>query len=298
MKHLKTYRRLTESGETKIFESNNSVDYYLNEMDTTRRDVIDVFQGIIDLGYEPEFRLRFLDKSGRLREEKSSGQETPLLTIKFSSPNEKYIGGSIRFNNINYIENLYHSLAMFMSMYKDKCNIEYELDNMIELKLILQFDTEYDETKLSVSKDEISDALNSCLSIIPEAYASNVEVGSRSITLEVKPDNTIGQKLLDQLKASKTAKVVSNLEETEKIGLDIINELAKVLSERFKKDIRYVKGRGVYLFNGDKEEQRIFRYTIGTGDTKRYKADIKRGFLKTDKCEIQLETLVIEIKYE
>jgi len=299
MKHLKTY---------KIFEGvkKSVVDSYLDKIGATRQDVIDVFQGIIDLGYEPKFKMTFLDKDGKSREEKSSGQETPLLFISFKSEvnRSRYIGGSVRFDNLDYIENLYHCLSMFMSMYKDKCNIKYELDNYVELQLRLKFETEYDESKVSITKDEMSDALNSCLSSIPEGYTSNVEVERRSVKLKVTPDTTIGQRLLDQLKASKTAKVVSNYDETEKMGLDVIKELEKVLSEKFKKDIRYVvvKGEnfydatGLYLFNGDKQEQMIAKLRMTNwASTKTYKADIKRGFLKIDKCEIELETLEIEI---
>jgi hypothetical protein len=295
MKHLRAY---------KLFEGvkKSVVDSYLDKIGATRQDVIDVFQGIIDLGYEPKFKMTFLDKDGKSREEKSSGQETPLLLITFKNGKPGYVGGSIRFNNLDYIENLYHSLSMFMSMYKDKCNIEYDLDNTVELQLRLTFETEYDESKVSITKDEMSDALNSCLSSIPEGYTSNVEVERRSVKLKVTPDNTIGQKLLDELKASKTAKVVSNYDETEKMGLDVIKELEKVLSEKLKKDIRYVRGisfyegTGLFLFNGDKQEQMIAKLRMTNwAFTKTYKADIKRGFLKIDKCEIELETLEIEI---
>lgn len=297
MKHLKAY---------KIFEGvkKSVVDSYLDKIGATRQDVIDVFQGIIDLGYEPKFKMSFLDKDGKAREEKTSGQETPLLFISFKSEvnRSRYIGGSVRFNNLDYIENLYYCLSMFMSMYKDKCNIEYDLDNYVELQLRLQFDTEYDESKVSITKDEMSDALNSCLSVIPEGYTSNVDVERRSIKLKVTPGTTIGQRLLDQLKASKTDKVVSNYDETEKIGLDVIKELEKVLSEKLKKDIRYVRGisfyegTGLFLFNGDKQEQMIAKLRMTNwANTKTYRADIKRGFLRIDKCEIELESLEIEI---
>jgi len=297
MKHLKAY---------KIFEGvkKSVVDSYLDKIGATRQDVIDVFQGIIDLGYEPKFKMTFLDKDGKSREEKSSGQETPLLFISFKSEvnRSRYIGGSVRFDNLDYIENLYYCLSMFMSMYKDKCDIKYELDNYVELQLRLKFETEYDESKVSITKDEMSDALNSCLSSIPEGYTSNVEVERRSVKLKVTPDTTIGQRLLDQLKASKTDKVVSNYDETEKIGLDVISKLEKVLSEKLKKDIRYVRGisfyegTGLFLFNGDKQEQMIAKLRMTNwAFTKTYKADIKRGFLKIDKCEIELETLEIEI---
>lgn len=295
MKYLKKYQ---------IFEAKKSlVDGYLSKMDTTRQDVIDVFQGIIDLGYQPKFKMTFLDKDGRGREEKSTGQETPLLLISFKADKTEYVGGSKRFNNLDYIENLYHSLAMFMSMFKDKCNITYELDNYVELELRCQFDTEYDETKVAVSRDEISDALESCLSLVPEEYTSDINVNRKTITLDVKPETSVGQRLLDQLKASKTDKNVSNYDETEKMGLDIIKELGKVLSDKLKKDIRYVRGvsfyegTGLFLFNGDKQEQMIAKVRINNwANTKTYKADIKRGFLRIDKCEIELETLEIEIQ--
>lgn len=295
MKHLRPY---------KIFEAKKSlVDGYLSKMDTTRQDVIDVFQGIVDLGYQPKFKMTFLDKDGRARGDKSTGQETPILLIKFESNKERYVGGSIRFENLDYIENLYHSLAMFMSMFKDKCNLTYDIDNMVELELRCQFDTEYDESKVAVSKDEISDALESCLSLVTTEYTSNISVERKTVTLEVKPESSVGQRLLDQLKASKTAKNVSNYDETEKMGLDIIKELAKVLSEKLKKDIRYVRGAsfyegtGLFLFNDDKQEQMIAKVRITNwANTKTYKADIKRGFLRIDKCEIELETLEIEIQ--
>jgi hypothetical protein len=305
MKHLRPYEKFTDA-HYKIFEAvkKSVVDGYLDKIGATRQDVIDVFQGIIDLGYEPKFKMTFLDKDGKSREEKSSGQETPLLFISFKSEvnRSRYIGGSVRFDNLDYIENLYHCLSMFMSMYKDKCNIKYELDNYVELQLRLKFETEYDESKVSITKDEMSDVVNSCLSSIPEGYTSNVEVERRSIKLKVTPDNTIGQRLLDQLKASKTDKVVSNYDEVEKIGLDVIKELEKVLSEKLKKDIRYVRGisfyegTGLFLFNGDKQEQMIAKLRMSNwAFTKTYKADIKRGFLKIDKCQIELESLEIEI---
>lgn len=298
--------------ESKVFEAKKSVvDSYLDKIGATRQDVIDVFQGIIDLGYQPTFKMSFLDKDGRAREEKSTGQETPLLKISFKSDKQgsgsirnPYVGGYIRFNNLDYIESLYHSLSMFMSMYKDKCNIEYDLDNMVELQLRLQFDTEYDENKVAVTRDDILNALESCLSSIPEGYSPDINSIS-NITLNAEPDSTIGQRLLDELKASKTAKVVSNYDEVEKIGLDITNKLAKTLSEKFKKDIRYVEIKsghfdsksGLYLFNGDKQEQLIAKVRIlSTGRTKTYRADVKRGFLRTDKCEIELETLELTIQ--
>jgi hypothetical protein len=295
MKHLRPY---------KIFEAKKSVvDSYLDKMDTTRQDVIDVFQGIVDLGYEPKFLMIYLDKDGRPREEKSSGQETPLLLISFKVDKPEYVGGSKRFNNLDYIENLYHSLSMFMSMFKDKCNIEYDIDNYVELQLRCKFDTEYDEGKVALSKDEISDALESCLSLVPTEYTSDINVERKIINLKVEPQSIVGQRLLDKLKASKTDKNVSNHDETEKMGLDIIKELGKVLSDKLKKDIRYVRGisfydgTGLFLFNGDKQEQMIAKVRIlNWNNTKTYKADIKRGFLRIDKCEIELETLKIEIQ--
>ena len=129
MKYLKPY---------KIFESNQSdVDTYLSKIGATRKDITDVFNGIIDLGYEPNFKLIYVDKEGNSKKEKSTAQETPIVLINFKSDKSGYVGGSIRFNNLDYIENLYHSLATLMSMYGDECKIEYELDNLIELKLRL-----------------------------------------------------------------------------------------------------------------------------------------------------------------
>ena len=105
MKHLRAYGKFTNV-HYKLFEDKKSVvDSYLDKIGATRQDVIDVFQGIIDLGYEPKFKMTFLDKDGKSREEKSSGQETPLLFISFKSEvnRSRYIGGSVRFNNLDYI---------------------------------------------------------------------------------------------------------------------------------------------------------------------------------------------------
>lgn len=55
---------------------------------------------------------------------------------------------------------------MFMSMYKEEykdiCDITYSLDNMIELKISISFDTEYDESKVSVSNNELYKLLKDC----------------------------------------------------------------------------------------------------------------------------------------
>ena len=40
----------------------------------------------------------------------------------------------------------------------------------------------------------------------------------------------------------------------------------------------------------------ISKVMMSVGNTKTYRADIKRGFLRIDKCEIELETLQLEIK--
>ena len=311
MKHLRPYTLFERvSKETKIFEAKKSLtDEYLTKMGTTREELIDIFQGIVDLGHEPKFKMVFLDKDGRSREDKLSGQETPLLLIRFQSNREGYVGGSIKFDNLNYIENLYHSLSMFMSMFKDKCNITYELDNMIELQLKCQFDTEYDESKIAVSKTEISDALESCTDLVSNEYVTAIEVGHKTISLKAKPQSSVGQRLLDQLKASKTEKYISNDEEIEKIGNEVVNKLAKVLSENIKKDIRFVKadgvpfydavsqlqkGTGLYLFIDNKQSQKIAKVRVtNNGASKRYGAKIKRGFLRVDQCEIELETLEI-----
>jgi len=302
MEYLKTYTKLFESKEY-------SIDDYLSKLDTTRQEILDIFQGIIDLGFKPQFNLVYLDKEGISSEKKSRAEETPLLTISFVTDRELHVGRSIKFNNLDYIENLYHNLYMFMSMFKDKCDIEYELDYKIELKLKLKFETEYDENKVSISRNELSDALSDCLSIVPQGYTTHIDTNHlftshKSITLKVKPGNEVGQRLLDELKASKTAKVVSNYDETEKLGFDIIQKLSKDLSKKLKKDIRYVvmkgslsyKETGLYLFNGDKRDQMIAGVRITNwANTKEYGADIKRGFLKVDKCKIELETLEIDI---
>lgn len=227
MRYLKPY---------KIFEAKKSVvDSYLDKIGATRQDVIDVFQGIIDLGFNPKFKMSYIDDNGRVKAEKTTSKETPLLTVKFSAPNEKYIGGSVRFNNLDYIENLYHSLSMFMSMYKDKCNIEYDLDNMIELELRLQFDTEYDDTKISVTKNELLDALQSALQIIPNDYENDVISDYRSINLDINPTTDVVKKLAKELESTKGMKNIDNSTEVSEIAKDVINEMAKIMSVNLKK---------------------------------------------------------------
>ena len=91
----------------KMFEAKKSlVDDYLSKMETTRQDVIDVFQNIVDLGYQPKFRLLFLNKDGRGRDSEKlttkTAQETPLLLISFKSNKEKYVGGSQRLISLDF----------------------------------------------------------------------------------------------------------------------------------------------------------------------------------------------------
>ena len=291
----------------KMFEAKKSlVDDYLSKMETTRQDVIDVFQNIVDLGYQPKFRLLFLNKDGRGRDSEKlttkTAQETPLLLISFKSNKEKYVGGSQRFSNLEYLESLYHCLSMFMSMFKDKCNIEYDLDNYVELELRCKFETEYDDTKLSISRDEISDVLHTCLSLVPQDYTSRIEIDdfTRQLKLNAKPNSNVGQKLLDELNASKTEKYISNLDEVEKIGKDISEKLIEELSKKFNKKIIIKKdSRGnSYITEDNLNNQVIATIEIGTNyhENKIYKdIPIKRGFLKTDKCEIELESLELTI---
>ena len=309
MKHLKRYNLFDG-----IFEANTGdvIDLYLGKIGTDRQYIIDIFQGVVDLGYEPKFKLVFIDKDGVSRKEKSSAEETPIVLVSFKTDKAKYVGGSQRFSNLDYLESLYHGLSMFMSMFSDKCKVQYDIDNYVELELRLEFPTEYDETKIAVSKDEIRDALQSCLSLVPAEYTSDINVNRKNIILKSKPENSVGQRLLDQLKASKTAKVASNDEEIEKIGNEVVDKLAKVLSDNLKKDIRFVKadgvpfydavsqllkGTGLYLFIDDKQSQKIAKVRVTNhGASKRYLAKIKRGFLKIDECEIELETLEIDIE--
>lgn len=294
MRHLKSY---------KIFESKeNLVDVYLSKMGTSQQDVVDIFQGVIDMGYEPKFKMVFLNKDGRSRSEKSSGQETPILLIGFKTDKTRYVGGSQRFSNVDYLENLYHNLSMFISMFKDKCHIEYDLDNYVELEVRCTFETEYDDTKAAVTKKDISDALESCRDLVPTDYTSSIDVGHKTINLKCEVNNrNVGQRLLDELKASKTKKYISNEDEISKFGSDIVLKLGRVLSKNLEKDIRIIeqKGRlGLYLFINNVNEQLIAKFSIHSGiyDSKRYSANIKRGFLKIDKCEIEIESLEINIE--
>jgi hypothetical protein len=293
MKYLKPY---------KIFESKeNLVDVYLSKMGTTQQDVIDIFQGVIDMEYEPKFKMVFLNKDGRSRSEKSSGQETPILLIGFKTDKTRYVGGSQRFSNVDYLENLYHNLSMFISMFKDKCHIEYDLDNYVELEVRCTFETEYDDTKAAVTKKDISDALESCRDLVPTDYTSHINVDHKTITLKVNPQNSVGQRLLDELVASKTKKYISNEDEISTFGSDIVLKLGRVLNKNLEKDIRIIeqKGRlGIYLFINNVNEQLIAKFSIHSGiyDSKTYSANIKRGFLKIDKCEIEIESLEINIE--
>jgi hypothetical protein len=290
----------------KIFESKeNLVDVYLSKMGTTQQDVIDIFQGVIDMGYEPKFKMVFLNKDGRSRSEKSSGQETPILLIGFKTDKTRYVGGSQRFSNVDYLENLYHNLSMFISMFKDKCHIEYDLDNYVELEVRCTFETEYDDTKAAVTKKDISDALESCRDLVPTDYTTHIDVGHKTINLkcEVNSDSlsVIADRLLDKLKASKTKKYICNEDEISTFGSDIILKLGRVLSKNLKKDIRIIEqnGRlGLYLFINNVNEQLIAKVSTNSGiyDSRRYSVNIKRGFLKVDKCEIEIESLEINIE--
>jgi len=292
MKYLKQFQ---------IFESKSDlIDTYLSKLGTTKQDVIDIFQGIIDLGYEPKFTLQYIDKDGRKRDEKSTSQETPIVIIDFVSNHEKYIGGSIKFNNLDYIENLYHNLSMFMSMFKDKCHITYELDNMIELKLKLQFETEYDQSKLNISITDLQSALESSMSLVPNEYLSEIV---DELLLVIKPQSSlVGKRLFNEIIKTKEDRI-SNKDELYEISKNINQSIAKKLSDKFKKDIRYEvvkgsyfdkKGTGLYLFEGNEKEM-ICRIQNLFNEHKKYDGNIKTGFLKTKEVSVDLEYLEIKL---
>ena len=292
MKYLKQFQ---------IFESKSDpIDTYLSKLGTTKQYITDIFQGIIDLGYEPKFTLKYIDRDDRERNEKSTSQETPIVIIDFVSNHEKYIGGSIKFNNLDYIENLYHNLSMFMSMFKDKCHITYELDNMIELKLKLQFETEYDQSKLNISIIDLQSALESSISLIPNDYSSEIE---DELLLIIKPQSSVvGKRLFNQIVKTKEDRI-SNRDELYEISKNINKSIAKKLSDKFKKDIRYdvvkgsyfgKKGTGLYLVEGDEKEM-ICGIQNGFNEHKQYSGNIKTGFLKTKEIKVDLEYLEIKL---
>ena len=88
----------------RLFESTDYVNEYLSKMGATKEDIIDIFQGIIDLGYKPIFDLRFIDINGKWKDVKTTSEETPVLKISFKTNNVDYVGGSIKFDNLDYLE--------------------------------------------------------------------------------------------------------------------------------------------------------------------------------------------------
>lgn len=297
MKHLKKY---------KIYESKKSlIDNYLSKMDTDRQYIIDIFQDIVDLGHEPNFEVYFLDNDGRKRKEKLTAHETPILAIKFSSDRERYVGGSIKFNNLNYLEALYHSLHRFISIFKSKCKIHYELDNMIELCIICQFDTEYDETKVSLSNNDIHDALSSCKSLIKSNYSIKISDDSPYINLYLEPGMSIYNSLIEKLKAERNITFTSNEDDIKELKKNILNRLSEIFSDKLKKDIRYVsidgnwfsdKGSGFYLFENGEKGEMLLRVRISIDEFIRKNVTIKSTFMRTKNVTISLNSIEINLK--
>lgn len=298
MKYLKTYR-MFEFVET---PSNTPLLY--------KEDIIDIFQGIIDLGYKPSFDLRFIDINGKWKDVKTASEETPVLKISFKTNNVAYVGGSIKFDNLDYLENLYHNLSMFMSMYGSKCTITYELDNKVELVVKCKFPTEYDETKVkTLTENQLMSMLNW---YTKDFIKNNSDLGSQyDIThngyfkISIDPKEIVLNNMMEEakknVKKDKRFDSIDNWHDLLEIRDRYLEHIATKLSNKLKSNIIYISGdraadyygrEGGTGFYEDDKKVKILGVDFDWDDINRY-INVKSGLLSSRRVRLILESYEI-----
>lgn len=134
MKHIKTYGKFTDV-DYKVFESSISIhtpykshiDFYLNKIDITLKELNDMFIGLLD-DYKSYLQIFYVDKNGSIwsRIPNVIGEEHPVIpylsvsfepsieiesTIKNSSG-----GGVVLSNNIDFLESFTDAIYRLKSM--------------------------------------------------------------------------------------------------------------------------------------------------------------------------------------
>ncbi len=287
MKYLKAY---------KIFESNSDVDTYLNKMGATREDIQEIFFDVTDQGYNLGYGLVYKDRGKRVRKNKTTSKETPILKISISTDKTFYVGGTTKFKNISYIEAIYHSLSRFINTYKDKAKIDYEIDSKAEIMVNCTFEEESDDSKLDITKEDLITCMDESLSAhLPDYYittdrSSDYQDIYYHITMSDSTQRSKATELVNRLKGD--ADFINNHKESGELCDNITNEFTSILSKRFDKDIRFYHERGespgVYLFENGEMLYKISELSVHDYNSRIFKYRIKKGFLSKKNVDVEI----------
>jgi hypothetical protein len=289
LKYLKKY---------KIFESSGYLDHYLSKLGATKDDIRDIFSEVIDQGYELKLKVLYQDSNGRIRIKKSTASENPILKISLSSDKVSYVGGSVKFDSITYIETIYHSLSRFINTYGSNIKkITYELDNKAEITVNCIFETETDESKLKISKNDIFNCVRKALSNkLPDGYNDSISFkdfqGTHGIIKMSDLYKLEKYKELREILRNSEEKYINNYKEIESLCSVLRDEIAIELSLKSGGDIRFIKKDrtegALYVFIDNVESYRLGNLSCYDNDSRRYSERIKTGFLSKKNIEVEL----------
>ena len=287
MKYLSKY---------KLFEAKKSlVDGYLDKMGATRSDIQEIFLDMTDQGYNLKFKVSYKDASGRVRNNKTTSKETPILKISLSSDRTHYVGGSMKFDNLTYIESLYHTLSRFMTTYEGKVKkMSYELDSKAELSILCFFEDELDDSKLEITKEQLNGVMDNVLfRHLPTYYQTQRNDGYGDTHYHIKIiDSARKDKAKEMIELAKSDDdYLCNNEENTRLIENIRNEFTDVLSKSFSKDIRYINRgseSGIFVFENSVEKYKLADLSIYDMDSTRYNAKVKTGFLSRKNVEVEV----------
>lgn len=297
MKYLSKY---------KLFEAKKSlVDGYLDKMGATRNDIQEIFLDMTDQGYNLKFKVSYKDASGRVRNNKTTSKETPILKISLSSNRTHYVGGSTKFDNLTYIESLYHTLSRFMTTYEGKVKkMSYELDSKAELSILCFFEDELDDSKLEITKEQLNMVMDHVLSVhLPTYYQTQKNDGYGDTQYHIKMIDSArkdkAKEMIDELTKSDDD-YLTNHEENTKLIENIRNEFTDILTKSFGKDIRYINRgseSGIFVFENSVVKYKLADLSIYDMDSTRYNARVKTGFLSRKNVEVEVYySIVIRLK--
>jgi len=296
VKYLKSY---------KLFESKSSdVDIYLQKMGATKDDINDIFISLIDQKYEVDLYVKYEDKIGRVRGKKTTNYETPILFIDLLNKSTRYVGGSTKLD-LSYIENLYYSLSRLNSMYSDKLEkITYELHTNAEMTIRCYFKPEEDESIISISLEDMADAINSSIRS-RFGHVVNTDIRNQSnkelrLDIDVLPypddEDKVLNKLQDELKKS-DKDWATNYDSVDNLKKNILKVLESDLSKKFDMKLFFShtidhswnrEGRidGIYTYEDDKKVK-LFEFSISP-ESRYYRYNIKKNFFRQKPIEIEL----------
>jgi hypothetical protein len=227
MKHLKEY---------KIFENKEEVkdlDFYLDNIDSSKEDIQDIFIDFIqNSDSKLEIKLDFLDTENNISYKDFKKLRKYIPRIVISLRNDISLSS---FEDTKYISDLYFSLDRFYSMYSDKLKkIEWRMYGGSGVYIYCLFDQEINESIPDISYNQIKDL-----------FQEFVE----------KKHNTILNKDFWRLE---------NTEYHNGIILFKINKRDWLLDQESKilADKNYAKGFGDYMINNEDDSLEIIMRTM------------------------------------